>query len=322
MRFTFRQLEYFVAAGESGSIRAAAERIAISEPSISAAISHLERELGVQLFLRRHAQGLTLTPAGRRLLREARLLLAQGEALHALADEVSGQLRGRLGLGCFVTLAPLILPELTTAFLKTAPEAEIGFFEADQARLFAALRALEIDLALTYDLQLPDDLAFEPLADLPAHALLAESHPLAGRPHLSLAELADEPLVLLDLPMSREYFLSMFLRAGLTPRVALRSAQQEVVRTLIANGFGYTIANVRPRSREALDGRRLVRVPLADAHPPLRLGLARPRDLAAARLVEAFAEHCRACISDAYIPGMDAPAPAASQPPGGGAAPA
>jgi DNA-binding transcriptional LysR family regulator len=307
MRFSFRQLEYFVAAGEAGSIRRAAERVAVSQPSISAAVSHLERELGVQLFVRHHAQGLSLTPAGRRLLREARLLLDQAEGLHALAGEVSGQLRGRLGLGCFVTLAPMILPELVAAFTRATPGAEVAFFEADQARLVAALRQVEIDLALAYDLQLPDDIEFEPLAELPPYILLAESHPLAERPMLTLEELAPLPLVLLDLPLSREYFLAMFLREGLEPTVAARSAQQEVLRTMVANGLGYTIANVRPRSNLALDGRRLARVPLVGGHPPMRLGLARAKSLQPSRLAESFAEHCRHFISNAYIPGMDAP---------------
>ncbi len=307
MRFTFRQLEYFVAAGQAGSIRQAAERIAVSQPSISAAIAHLERELGVQLFVRHHAQGLSPTPAGRRLLREARLLLDQAEGLHALAGEVSGQLRGRLGLGCFVTLAPMILPELVAAFTRATPGAEVDFFEADQARLVAALRQVEIDLALAYDLQLPEDVCFEPLAALPPHILLAEGHPLAERPLLTLGELAPLPLVLLDLPLSREYFLAMFMREGLEPTIAARSAQQEVLRTMVANGLGYTIANVRPRSGLALDGRRLVRVPLAGDHPPLHLGLARAESLQPSRLAGAFAEHCRQFISDSYIPGMEAP---------------
>lgn len=307
MRFTFRQLEYFVAAGEAGSIRGAAEAIAISQPSISAAIAHLERELGLQLFVRHHAQGLSLTPAGRRLLHEVRLLLDRAEGLHAVAAEVSEQLRGRLALGCFVTLAPMILPELMQGFAELVPGAEIALFEAHQERLVTALRRVDLDLALTYDLQLPEDLVFAPLAELPPHVLLAADHPLATRPELRLADLAAEPLVLLDLPLSRDYFLSLFLREGLTPQIAQRSAQQEVVRGLVANGFGYSIANVRPRAGAALDGRPFVRLPLAGSHPPLRLGLARAGSLQPSRLATAFAEHCRAAITDSGIPGMDMP---------------
>ena len=63
MKFTLRQLEYFIAAAESGSVAGAAQRASISSPSVSTAIAHLEREFVVQLFVRHHAQGLSLTPA-------------------------------------------------------------------------------------------------------------------------------------------------------------------------------------------------------------------------------------------------------------------
>ena len=61
LRFTLRQLEYLVAVGEAGSVAKAAEQTNVSSPSISAAISQLEQEFGIQLFIRQHAQGLSLT---------------------------------------------------------------------------------------------------------------------------------------------------------------------------------------------------------------------------------------------------------------------
>ena len=70
LRYTLRQLEYFVAVGETGSIAAASHRSNVSSPSISAGISQLEKELGLKLFVRNHAQGLTPTPAGLKMLGE------------------------------------------------------------------------------------------------------------------------------------------------------------------------------------------------------------------------------------------------------------
>ena len=125
---------------------------------------------------------------------------------------------------------------------------------------------------------------------------------------MAISELVSEPMILLDLPLSREYFLALFLKEGLQPLVAARSAHQEVVRTMVANGYGYTLFNVRPRSDQALDGKRLTRVHLVGEHRPMRIGLARLKQLALSRLVGAFEAHCRAFISDAYIPGMVAPA--------------
>ncbi|OZA82799.1 MAG: LysR family transcriptional regulator, partial [Azorhizobium sp. 39-67-5] len=219
MRYTLRQLEYFIAAGETGSITLASERISISQPSISTAISHLEQELGVQLFVRHHAQGLSLTPVGRKLLAEAKHLVEQAEGLYAVASEATDQVRGQLSVGCMVTLAPMILPELSHGFTTAYPGAQIRHVEANQERLLDGLRRAEIDIAVTYDLQIPAGIAFTPLASLPPHVVVSEAHPFAGMSALSLKDLADEPLILLDLPISSEYFLALFLQEGIQPRI-------------------------------------------------------------------------------------------------------
>lgn len=307
MRYTLRQLEYFIAAGEAGSIRHASEVLAISQPSISTAISHLEQELGVQLFIRHHAQGLSLTHAGRKMLIEARRVIHMAAGLYTAASEASDQVCGRLSIGSMITLAPMIMPALAHNFMTQYPKTEIRQFEADQEWLLDRLRRAQIDLAVTYDLQVVDDMEFLPLAHLPPHVLVSENHPFASRDEVTLAELATEPLILLDLPLSREYFFALFMKDGLEPRIYSRCIHQEVVRTMVANGYGYTLANVRPRSDRSLDGRRIVSIPLAGQHRPMVIGtmtLARARK---SRLLTTFEDHCRASISNTAIPGMFAP---------------
>lgn len=307
MRFTLRQLEYFIAAGETGSITLASEQVHISQPSISAAISHLEQEFGVQLFIRHHAQGLSLTPTGRSMLIEAKKVIAQVEGLYTCVSEAHGQIRGTLSFGCMVTLAPMLAPELAHAFTQAFPATRVRHVEGNSEEMLEGLRRSEIDIALMYDLQLPTDIDFKPLAVLPPHVLLSDSHPLARHSALTLKELEAEPLILLDLPLSREYFLSLFIKEGLSPNIATRSAHQEVIRTMVANGHGYTLFNVRPRSDLALDGRKVVRVRLAGEHRPMTIGTATLKALEQTQLVRAFATHCQSFISDSYIPGMEAP---------------
>lgn len=307
MRYTLRQLEYFIAAGETGSITLASERVHISQPSISTAISHLERELGVQLFIRHHAQGLSLTPAGRDMLREAKVLISQAENLYSVACDAGDEVRGRLSLGCMVTLAPMLAPELSQSFTASFPSTEVRNVEGNQEQMFSGLRRSEIDVAITYDLQIPGDIAFIPLVSLPPHAVVGETHRFATLSALALRDLASEPLVLLDLPLSREYFLGLFLKEGLQPTIAARSPHQEVVRTMVANGYGYGLFNVRPRSEHALDGRRLVRVRLSGDHHLMTVGIATLKQLSKSRVVTAFERHCTAFISDSYVPGMVAP---------------
>jgi DNA-binding transcriptional LysR family regulator len=304
LRFTLRQLGYFVAAAETGSITLASKRANISQPAVSTAISHIERELDVQLFLRHHAQGLSLTPAGRALLREVKQLLKQAEGLYSAAADISHQMRGELWVGWFSTLAPIVMPELVHAFLEAFPGTQVRTYEGHQEGLLAGLREARIELAITYDLQITDDMDFQPLSSLPPYALFGASHPLARERTVKLSQVASLPMVLLDLPMSRDYFQALFIRERLKPNIAWASADFEVVRSLVANGMGYTLANVRPRADVALDGRRLHRVALAGDPPPLRIGIATLKQLKKTRLAEAFERHCRELISEDDVPGM------------------
>jgi DNA-binding transcriptional LysR family regulator len=307
MRYTFRQLEYFVAAGETGSVTLASERVNISQPSISTAISQLERELGVQLFVRHHALGLSLTPAGRTLLREAKHVLQLAEQLYSVASETGEQVRGQLNVGCLTTLAAMVMPELMHSFTTAFPATQIRHVALNQEELLEGLRTAEIDVVVTYDLQIPTEIAFLPLAKLPIHVIVSEAHPFASRVAVTLEELVNEPLLLLDLPLSREYFLALFMKDGLQPKIGGRSAYPEVLRTMVANGYGYTLVNVRPRSDVALDGRRVVRVRLSGDHRPMVVGVATLVQLTQSRLIDAFQNHCKAFVSDSYIPGMVAP---------------
>jgi DNA-binding transcriptional LysR family regulator len=304
LRFTLRQIEYFIAVGELGSIALAAERLHMSSPPISTAIAQLEKTFGLQLFIRQHAQGLVLTAAGREFLGEAKTLLGQANALHNVADRISGEARGAISVGCLVTMAPMILPGLRRSFETAHPDAEVRQFTGHQAELLEQLRDARIDVALTYDLEIPQDVGFEPLAALPPVAMFAADHPLANAQSIDLRQLADEPLILLDLPASRDYFLSLFRQAGLQPRLAERIDDITVIRTMVANGFGYSLANTHPRTDVALDGSRLRTVPLAGDHRPLMIGLATARTRVKPRILEAFQSHCRQMISDGDIPGL------------------
>jgi DNA-binding transcriptional LysR family regulator len=303
MRFTLKQLGYFVAAGESGSITLGAERANISQPSISAAIQQLEQEFGVQLFVRHHAQGLSLTPAGERMLRSAKALLSQAEDLYGVADEVSSAVTGPLAIGAFPTFAPLVLPELLRRFAERHPRARLDAVTGDQVMLLGALRRAEISAAITYDLEISDGVAFEPLAELPAHALLPAGHTLAGRASVALEELAELPYVELEMPLSRDYFRSLFAQRSLAPKVAARAETMDLVRGYVGGGLGYSLISARPANRAALNGGGLAYVPLDGPARPMICGIATLRNLRKTRAVEAFEAECRALIGGAGFPG-------------------
>ncbi|ORT84485.1 LysR family transcriptional regulator, partial [Klebsiella pneumoniae] len=241
-RITQRQLEYFVASGEAGSIIGASERIHVSSPSISAAITHIESELGVQLFVRHHAQGVSLTSIGHQVLKEAKLILEQMSNLYTIASESLNNVRGPLRVGCLDTLAPMLTPELVFGFGRAFPGVRITLVEGNHEQLLKQLRSADIDIALTYDLVPANDIAFTSLAQLPPYVMVGEHHPLATQSAVTIEDLVAMPMVLLDMPWSREYFLGLFSEAGVAPNVVMRSSNMEVVRAMVANGVGFGIA--------------------------------------------------------------------------------
>jgi len=304
MRFTIKQLEYFVATGETGSIKLAAEKIAISQPSISSAISHLEKELQVQLFVRHHARGLSLTPIGKRILREAKLFLRQGESLYSVAGQLQNTIQGRLSVGFMLTLAPMIAPELSQSFSSRNPLVLIDMMDDSHEGLLDKLRNVEIDAVISYNLLIPDDVDFQPLTDLPPKVLISSRHPLSKRKQLTLEELADEPMVFLDLPISNSYFYALFDQIGIAPNIKARSGNPEIVRTMVANGYGYSIVNVRPKNMTALDGKKLVSIKLMGNHKPMQIGVMTLKHNNKPKLLEEFVKHCCKMISANGIPGM------------------
>ncbi|HET8977043.1 MAG TPA: LysR substrate-binding domain-containing protein, partial [Solirubrobacteraceae bacterium] len=265
----------------------------------------LEAALGVQLLIRHHAQGISPTAEGRQFLDRARALLHDADELERFAAELTAELSGTLHLGCLVTVAPLMMPRLGKGFHERHPAVRLEMVEAGQLELVSLLRSGRLSVVLTYDLDLSEDLAFTPLGDLPPHAVFAADHRLASAESVTMAELAAEPLVLLDLPYSREYFRGLFAAAGVEPTVAYRSIHPEVIRTMVANGFGYTIVNARPRIETALDGMPVATVPISGTPRAMILGLVRLERVRPTRLVDAFEQHCRAAISTGVIPGLD-----------------
>jgi DNA-binding transcriptional LysR family regulator len=111
-------------------------------------------------------------------------------------------------------------------------------------------------------------------------------------------------MVLLDLPITRYNFLTMIEEDAIQTSIRTSSPHTEVIRSLVARGYGYSILNLRPRNMASLDGLPLAYVPLERRYRPMQLGLASLVEYRKTRLVEAFEEHCRTAISDESIPGM------------------
>ncbi|RQR65118.1 LysR family transcriptional regulator [Burkholderia sp. Bp9126] len=296
LHYSLRQLRYFVVTAETLSFTAAARRLHISQPSISTALADLEASFGVQLFIRHHASGLSLTQAGRDLLGQARNLLKIAEELQLAAKEMDGGMTGAIALGCLVSLAPPLMPGLISRF--TAEHAGISFrtVEAHQDALLRGLHDGSLDIVLTYSLDLTEDIAFTPLLPLPPYVILPKTHRLARARKVALADLLHEPYVMLDLPHSREYFATLFDAAGGRPVPAFRSSQPEVVRGMVANGLGYSILNFPLKSTRTVDGEEFVIKHFKDSVSATTLGIAQSRAMKPRLVVQRFAAFCEGYI--------------------------
>lgn len=296
LNYSLRQLRYFVTTAEVLSFTSAAKLMHISQPSISTAIAELEDSLGVQLFIRHHASGLSLTQAGREILGKTRDLLKNAEELQASARGMDTGMTGTIALGCLTSLAPPLLAGLVSSFL--ADHAGIGFrtTEAHQEDLFTGLHDGTLDLALTYDIDLTADVEFRPLVRLPPYVILPTDHPLAQHRSVTLTSLVGQPYVMLDLPHSREYFSSLFDAVGERPVPAFRSAQPEVVRGMVANGLGYSILNFPLKSTQTVDGADFVVKRFKDDVAATTLGIAQSRNMKPRQVVQRFASFAEALI--------------------------
>ncbi|WP_284251233.1 LysR family transcriptional regulator [Litorihabitans aurantiacus] len=299
------QLRNFVVAAELGSMTWAAEELYVAQSAVSTSISNLEQALGARLVIRSRGRGLQVTDKGAELLQRARRILADvDEAVGAVSPENTA---GRVSVGCFRTLAPFYLPTIITALSARHPEVEVDVHELFAPQIGERLQDETIEIALTYDLGLGPEVEREVLASVPMYVAVGRDHPLATRDAVSLAELESEPMVLLDLPVSRDYFLEAFTRLGLRPTVRFRFENFEAVRAMVASGHGYTVLNQQPKLEYTYAGSALRRLEIREPVAPLDLVLARARTQSRrSRRSELFAHECRRAVATHAV-GQEAP---------------
>ena len=273
---SLRQLAYFVAVAEDGTISGAAERLIMSSSALSASITELERTLGADLLVRRRAQGVSLTP-GRLVLDRAKRLLSDGAELTYLVRGNGTELVGPLVVGCFVTLAPTVLPRLLADFEELHPRVTLDFVEGHQDQLREALLAGEIDAAVLYDMGPLEDLDRIVLYVARGYALFGQAHPLAGRETVTLEELAGEPLILFDQPPSTDYAMACFRARGLLPNVRHRTHSHELTRSIVARGRSYAILVQRPPNKLSYEGLPILEKEVEPPLPTCPVILAWPR---------------------------------------------
>jgi DNA-binding transcriptional LysR family regulator len=298
MNISLRLLRYVTAAADCGNVTEAARRLQVSQPSVSAAIAELEQMLGITIFVRHHAKGVTLTPAGQRLIAEARLLLKHAEEFSKTAEALSDTERGEITVGCFPTLAARFMPSLMLEFCERHPMITLRLEEGDQEQLMRDLAQGRIEMAITYGHEAPPAFDSRPLMPLYPVVALPANHRLARANDVSLTELEKESLILCE---GDNYVLSLFDAVGLEPNIALRLKSFELIRGLVARGHGYAIHAIVPLTSTTYDGGHVAIKPLRDKLPPAQVAGVTPSAHLVRPAVKIFASFIETALERSHL---------------------
>ncbi|MFB0836072.1 LysR family transcriptional regulator [Arthrobacter halodurans] len=261
---TLRQLQYYVSVIDHGSVTAAAAACHISQAAASMAVGQLEKAVGADLLIRTRSKKVVPTPAGLGFAAHARAILERvAEASDAVSESLA-EMRGALRIGCSHTLSPRLVPALVDHFVSNHPLVDVGFREAAPSALQDDVRNGRLDMALVYEQQSDDDLERVRIATVRLHVVLPAGHALAGRSSIGLAEIAEEPAILLDIPPTVERLTAVMRSAGLEPRIRWTSGNMETIRSMVARGLGYSFVNSPPATGSTYEGGEVVFIPVAD----------------------------------------------------------
>ena len=251
----------------------------------------MEETLDVQLFIRYPSKGIQLTAQGVKVLEEARILMRNVESFRAATSAVSSQLRGNLSIACFLNLGSNYLSEIIRSFEKKYPEINVFIHDLDQSAIFESLSSGMVEFALTFDLSIPESMQTTHIASRAPFAVLPADNPLALKDEVTLKDLAKYPFILMDLPHTNDYFLSLFEMQNVSPNIRYRTKLFETVRTFVASGLGVSISNLKPSSLTTYNGRDVVIKPFSEPLDPLNIVLIHYRRLKPRRIAEVFEEH-------------------------------
>jgi len=280
-----RQLEYFQAVSRLKNITRAAEKMYVTQPTITLAIQRLEEELGVVLF-DRSQRNFMLTAEGHVFLKHIDSIL-QGlkDAIIEMQDHASLQ-KGSIKLGLPPMVGTFFLPTLFIDFQKQYPAVEITTVEAGSMSIRELLKNGEIDIGIVVITEPEPQLNTLPIAKGEIHACLSTEHPLSKETVLSFDQLRNESFVLIpDGTYVRRTIAAEFKRNNIIPRIILSSGQVETLLRLVKKGVAISFL-IDFIARQYPD---IAVIPLSNPLP-IEIGLAWKKDKSLSYASRAFVD--------------------------------
>src|SRR2546423_7382069 len=289
-----RHLRYFLAVAEAGNFSRAADRLGISQPSVSQQIRDLETALRVRLFQRRGKRVL-LSPAGLIFREHARIVLRQLEKCFQELGSEPGQLRGALHLGVVPVLNVALMPDLLGMFAAAHPAISLSVEEISSTEIETALEEGRMDAGLGFITHHSPNLRYERLCTDEFALIVAKNHPWANRRVVHFSQLHQQRLLQLpDTFVMRRMTDEICRRHQVRPHmVAEINAIETLLRSLAPLQAATLMPKIALRGRESL---KLKAIRLQGKKLGVDIGLLRLSDSASNSAVAAFTSLAKATV--------------------------
>ncbi len=237
-----RQLRYFIAIAEQGTISKAAEHLHMAQPPLSRQLKIMEEEIGVVLFDRNKKKKVTLTPQGELFLKKAKDLLNDLEESILEIKEFSGEINGTLSVGSTIYCAPILLATLNK-FRHQYSHIRFNIWEGSSTHLMNLLRNRQIDIAITGGPFSQKDIEMKKLEVDQCVLVIPNDYKLEEK-SITIQKITQIPLILLRPTEGTGLFdqiMSVFQRLELTPNILCECHDSAMLLNLVEMGFGATI---------------------------------------------------------------------------------
>lgn len=275
MAFTIRQLQYFVAVAAQGTVSGAAQNLSISQSAVTEAIKELEGDLGVDLF-DRHSRGLTITHKGHQFLRHATKILSDVSDARRSFSHDKETLTGTLNLGVTSLVAGYVLSDLLARYRRAYPGVTVSAIEDNGDYLEHLLIGGELDVAVIVISNLRNRMALqtEILEVSPYRLWLPLGHKLVSAESINVADVAEEPVIMLTIDEIEESTAKLLSAIGSRPKIAFRTRSVEAVRSLVATGAGVALLPDLVYRPWSLEGDRIESRDVSGSLPMVQVGVA------------------------------------------------
>ncbi len=289
MAFTLRQLQYFVAVCEEGTVSGAAHKLAISQSAVTEAIKVLETDLSVTLF-DRHPRGLNMTHKGHQFVRHANAILTGVSDARQAFQDADAAAVGTLHLGVTSLVAGYVLSDLLARYRRANPAVEVSAIEDNGEYLEHLLIGGELDVAVMVISNLRDRMALqaEILEVSPYSLWLPLGHKLSSSDIIDLSDVSSEPLIMLTVDEIEEATVKLLSALGAKPHVAFRTRSVEAVRSLVATGAGVALLPDLIYRPWSLEGDRIESRDVSGSLPVVQVGIVWRKGLKLSRAARDF----------------------------------